>query len=116
MRSAWLAVPAATVVALARAARPGLAIDGEMHADVALDRAVGKAMFPQSLIDGDANVLVFPDLSSGNIGYKLVQHLAQAEAIGPVLLGMRLPVAVCYQASSVQNLVHLASILAAKAV
>jgi malate dehydrogenase (oxaloacetate-decarboxylating)(NADP+) len=103
-------------VALARAARPGLVVDGEMHADVALDRGSGKAAFPQSLIDGDANVLVFPDLASGNIGYKLVQHLAGAEAIGPILLGMRLPVAVCYQASSVQNLVHLAAVLAAKAV
>jgi malate dehydrogenase (oxaloacetate-decarboxylating)(NADP+) len=103
-------------VRLARAARPGLVVDGEMHADVALDRASGKSAFPQSLIDGDANVLVFPDLASGNIGYKLVQHLGGAEAIGPLLLGMRLPVAVCYQASSVQNLVHLASVLAAKAV
>jgi phosphotransacetylase len=57
-------------------------------------------------------VLVFPDLASGNIGYKLVQHLARAETIGPILLGMRHPVAVCYQASSVQNLVQLAAILA----
>ena len=102
-------------VRIARALRPDLVIDGEMHADVALSRAVGRTMFPQSLIDGDANVLVFPDLSSGNIGYKLVEHLAEAEVIGPLLLGMRLPVAVCYQATSVHNLVHLASYVAAQA-
>jgi malate dehydrogenase (oxaloacetate-decarboxylating)(NADP+) len=103
-------------VAIARAARPDLVLDGEMHADVALDRASARTLFPQSVIDGDANVLVFPDLASGNIGYKLVQHLARAEAIGPLLLGLRLPVAVCYQASSVSNLVHLASILASRKV
>ena len=102
-------------VRIARRLRPNLVVDGEMHADVALDRASGRAVFPQSLIDGDANVLVFPDLQSGNIGYKLVQHLAGAEAIGPLLLGMRLPVAVCYQASSVQNLVHLAAVVADRA-
>ena len=103
-------------VKLARALRPDLVIDGEMHADVALSRGIGRSLFPQSLIDGDANVLVFPDLSSGNIGYKLVEHLAETEVIGPLLLGMRLPVAVCYQASSVHNLVHLAAYVAAQAV
>ncbi len=112
--------PAATkvkrAVEIARERRKDLVIDGEMHADTALDRAVGKSAFPQSLIDGDANVLVFPDLASGNIGYKLVQHLGGAEAIGPILLGMRLPVAVCYQASSVQNLVNLSAVVAARAV
>jgi malate dehydrogenase (oxaloacetate-decarboxylating)(NADP+) len=102
-------------VRLARRLAPDLVVDGEMHADVALDRATGRTAFPQSLIDGDANVLVFPDLASGNIGYKLVQHLAKAEAVGPLLLGTRLPVAVCYQASSVQNLVHLSAVVAAQA-
>jgi malate dehydrogenase (oxaloacetate-decarboxylating)(NADP+) len=102
-------------VALARALDPSIVVDGEMHADVALDRGTGRSAYPQSLIDGDANVLVFPDLASGNIGYKLVQHLAQAEAVGPLLLGMRLPVAVCYQASSVQNLVNLAAVVASQA-
>jgi malate dehydrogenase (oxaloacetate-decarboxylating)(NADP+) len=102
-------------VRIVRERRPELVVDGEMHADVALDRAVGKSAFPQSRIDGDANVLVFPDLASGNIGYKLVQHLGGAEAIGPILLGMRLPVADCYQASSVQNLVHLTAAIAARA-
>src|SRR5204863_5013270 len=100
-------------VAIARRLRPDLKIDGEMHADVALAPGVGRASFPQSAIDGDANVLVFPDLASGNIGYKLVEHLAGGETIGPILLGMNKPVAVCYQASSVQNLVHLAAYVAA---
>jgi malate dehydrogenase (oxaloacetate-decarboxylating)(NADP+) len=103
-------------VRLARTLDPSLVVDGEMHADVALDRASGRTAFPQSLIDGDANVLVFPDLAAGNIGYKLVQHLAGADAVGPLLLGMRLPVAVCYQASSVQNLVNLAAVVASQSV
>jgi malate dehydrogenase (oxaloacetate-decarboxylating)(NADP+) len=103
-------------VRIARERRPDLVIDGEMHADTALDPRVGRAAFPQSLVDGDANILVFPDLASGNIGYKLVEHLGHAEAIGPLLLGMRLPVAVCYQASSVQNLVNLAAAVAARVV
>jgi malate dehydrogenase (oxaloacetate-decarboxylating)(NADP+) len=101
---------------IARSRRPDLVVDGEMHADTALDPRVGKTAFPQSLVDGDANVLVFPDLASGNIGYKLVEHLGKADAIGPLLLGMRLPVAVCYQASSVQNLVNLAAAVAARSV
>jgi malate dehydrogenase (oxaloacetate-decarboxylating)(NADP+) len=103
-------------VRLVRSRRPDLVIDGEMHADVALEPTIGRTMFPQSLIDGDANILVFPDLASGNIGYKLVEHLAGAQAIGPILLGMNRPVAVCYQASGVQNLVHLAAWLSASAV
>ncbi|HVG92863.1 MAG TPA: NADP-dependent malic enzyme [Planctomycetota bacterium] len=103
-------------VRLVRSRRPDLVIDGEMHADVALEPTIGRTMFPQSLIDGDANILVFPDLASGNIGYKLVEHLEGAQAIGPILLGMNRPVAVCYQASGVQNLVHLAAWLSASAV
>jgi malate dehydrogenase (oxaloacetate-decarboxylating)(NADP+) len=103
-------------VRLVRAERADIVIDGEMHADVALDPRLGPQMNPDSLIQGDANVLIFPDLASGNIGYKLVEYLAGAQAIGPILLGMNQPVAVCYQASEVQNLVHLAAWLAASTV
>ncbi|MGE0192077.1 MAG: NADP-dependent malic enzyme [Planctomycetota bacterium] len=100
----------AKAVKLMQAERPDLLVDGEMHVDVALDRALGSRLHPQSRIQGDANVLVFPDLASGNIGYKLVQHLAGAEAIGPMLVGMAKPVVVSYQAASVQTLVNLATV------
>ena len=94
--------------------RPDLLIDGEMHADVALDRDQGKRFYPHSVIDGDANVLIFPDLASGNIGYKLLEHLADAEAVGPILVGMKHPVVVSYQAASVQTLVNLTAIALAE--
>jgi phosphotransacetylase len=100
-------------VRIVRRERPDLKIDGEMHADVALSPRVAERLFPDSAIRGDANVLVFPDLASGNIGYKLLEHLAGAEAIGPILLGMKRPVVVCYQAASVQTLVNLATIAVA---
>ena len=100
-------------VALVRERRPDLLIEGEMHADVAVDRAVGSRHYPHSLIDGDANVLVFPELGSGNISYKLLEHLAGAEAIGPILVGLKQPVVVSYQAATPQTLVRLASIAVA---
>ena len=104
----------AKAVQLVQQERPDILIDGEMHADVALDRALGNRLHPHSRINGDANVLVFPDLASGNIGYKLVQHLGGAEAIGPMLVGMAKPVVVSYQAASVQTLVNLASVALAR--
>ena len=101
-------------VEIVKKERPDLVIDGEMHADVALDRSVGNRFYPHSLIDGDANVLIFPDLASGNIGYKLLQHLAGADAVGPILVGMNHPVVVSYQAASVQTLVNLTAIALAE--
>ena len=103
----------AAAVKLVQEARPDIVIDGEMHADVALDRVLAEKTYPQSLIRGDANVLVFPDLASGNIGYKLLEHLTSAEAIGPILMGMNQPVVVGYQAVNVATLVNLISIAVA---
>lgn len=77
---------------LAKEKRPDLAIDGELQLDAAIVDTVAKQKAPGSDVAGEANVLVFPDLNAGNIGYKLAQRLAKAEAYGPILQGIAKPV------------------------
>lgn len=77
---------------LAKEKRPDIKLDGEMQLDAAIVPSVGASKAPESDIAGQANVLVFPDLNAGNIGYKLAQRLAKAEAYGPVLQGIKKPV------------------------
>jgi phosphate acetyltransferase len=89
---------------------PDMQIDGEMQADAALVDKVGKKKAPGSTIAGEANVLVFPDLQSGNISYKLVQRLAGAEAIGPILQGMAAPINDLSRGCSVSDIVNLVAI------
>ncbi|URW80692.1 phosphate acetyltransferase [Xiashengella succiniciproducens] len=91
----------------AKAMRPDLMIDGELQADASIIEAIGKKKAPGSKIAGKANVLVFPDLQSGNICYKLVQRLAHAEAIGPILQGMAAPINDLSRGCSVSDIVNL---------
>ena len=77
---------------LAKEKAPEISIDGELQLDAAIIEAIGSSKAPGSKVAGKANVLVFPDLNSGNIGYKLVQRLAKANAYGPILQGLAKPV------------------------
>jgi malate dehydrogenase (oxaloacetate-decarboxylating)(NADP+) len=102
-------------VELVRARRPDLEVDGEMQVDPAVVGSVREGEFPFMRLTGDANVLIFPDLNSGNIGYKLLWRLGGAEVIGPVLMGMAKPVNVLQQGASVQDVVNLAAMTAVRA-
>lgn len=96
--------------ALARQMDPTLKIEGELQADAAIIEAIGRKKAPGSEIAGIANVLVFPSLESGNIAYKLVQRLAGAEAIGPVLQGLAAPINDLSRGCSVDDITNLVAI------
>jgi phosphate acetyltransferase len=103
-------------LAIARSRAPELAIDGELQADAALvPEAAAKKLKGASAVAGRANVLIFPDLDAGNIGYKLTQCMAGARAIGPVLQGFARPLSDLSRGASVEDIIATAAMVLVRA-
>ncbi len=103
----------AKAVRLLRDRRPDIVVDGEMHLEVAVTPEIAHEQHPHSLIQGDANVLVFPDLAAGNIGYQLARRIGRSEVLGPVLMGMRHSVTVLPPTATTTEIVNAATIASA---
>ena len=100
---------------LAKEMRPELLIDGELQLDAAIIPEVARIKYPDSILKGEANVLIFPDLEAGNIGYKLVHRLAKARAIGPLIVGLNKPCSDLSRGCSVEDIVDCVAVTAIRA-
>jgi malate dehydrogenase (oxaloacetate-decarboxylating)(NADP+) len=103
-------------VELAKQLCPDTVIEGEMQVDPAVHPETAKQQFPWSAIQGDANVLIFPTLDAANAAYKLVWRLSDAEAIGPILMGVSKPVHILQRGVEVNDIVNMIAVCAADAV
>jgi phosphate acetyltransferase len=95
---------------IVREKAPDLAVDGEMQFDAAIIPSIGQRKFPGSKVAGNVNVMVFPDLDSGNIGYKITQRLGGAEAVGPFVQGLAKPYCDLSRGASVEDMISVAAI------
>ncbi len=109
------AVKIAEALSLLKEMAPDLAADGEMQVDAAIVPEVAKIKYPDSPIGGNANVLIFPNLEAGNIGYKLTQRLANARAVGPLLLGLNKPASDLSRGCLVEDVVDCVAVTAIRA-
>jgi phosphate acetyltransferase len=102
-------------LALAKEMAPDILIDGELQVDAAIVPEVAKIKYPDSPIGGKANILIFPNLEAGNIGYKLVERLGNARALGPLFLGLKKPASDLSRGCCVEDIVDVAAVTSLRA-